>query len=109
MSRIRNRLVRTATVAAGLFLGALATSTAATAEPVPANPAPVLPDLVEQVVGSSAGIPQQLLQTTTSALTGAPAAPALPGMPASRGLSNMLPGLGLAPPIGVPPVIPGLS
>lgn len=75
MSRIRKCLTFTASAAAGLFLAALASSATAaadTATPV----SPGWPGLVEQMVTSSANLPQQLLQTTTSALTGSPLAPA---------------------------------
>ncbi|RAU92738.1 hypothetical protein [Mycolicibacter senuensis] len=74
MSRIRKYLTVAAGAAAGLFLGALASSTAATADTAPINPG--LPGVVEQMVASSTAIPQQLLQTTTSALSGTPLAPA---------------------------------
>ncbi len=73
MSRIRNCLTVAAGAAAGLFLTALASSATATADTVPINPG--LPGVVEQVVASSTTIPQQLLQTTTSALSGTPLAP----------------------------------
>ncbi|MGV0626313.1 hypothetical protein [Mycolicibacter minnesotensis] len=68
MSRIRNCLTVAAGAAAGLFLAALGSSAAANADAVPINPG--LPGVFEQVVASSASIPQQLLQTTTSALSG---------------------------------------
>ncbi|MEO6795296.1 MAG: hypothetical protein ABI253_16275 [Mycobacterium sp.] len=74
MSRIRNCLTVTAGAAAGLFLGALASSVTANADTVPINPG--LPAMFEQVVASSATIPQQLLQTTSSALSGTSLAPA---------------------------------
>ncbi|BBX14985.1 hypothetical protein [Mycobacterium novum] len=74
MSRIRKYLTVAAGAAAGMFLGALASSTAATADTAPINPG--LPGVVEQMVASSTAIPQQLLQTTTSALSGTPLAPA---------------------------------
>lgn len=74
MSRIRNCLTVAAGAAAGLFLTALASSATAGADAVPINPG--LPGVVEQVVASSTTIPQQLLQTTTSALSGTSVAPA---------------------------------
>ncbi|MBS9532745.1 hypothetical protein KIH27_03985 [Mycobacterium sp. M1] len=80
MSRIKSFLTATAGVAAGLFLGALGASAAAHADTAPI--APGLPGVFEQVVASSATIPQQLLQSTSSALTGSalnPAAPATQG------------------------------
>lgn len=73
MSRIRNCLTVAAGTAAGLFLGALASSAVASADTVPINPG--LPGVFEQVVASSATIPQQLLQTTASALSGSTLAP----------------------------------
>lgn len=76
MSRIRNCLTVAAGAAAGLFLSALASSATAGADAVPINPG--LPGVVEQVVASSTTIPQQLLQTTTSALSGTSMAPAAP-------------------------------
>jgi hypothetical protein len=112
--RTRNCLVVTVGAAAGLFFGALATSAAAAADPAaPTSPAPNLSGWVEQMVTSSGSLPQQLLQTTTSALTGAPATPAAPPPVASASI-NMPPqttgsGAGLAPtaPAGLPGV-PGL-
>lgn len=74
MSRIRNCLTVAAGAAAGLFLGALASSSVASADVAPINPG--LPSVLEQVVASSATIPQQLLQTTASALGGSTLAPA---------------------------------
>lgn len=74
MSRIRNCLTVAAAAAAGLFLGALASSSVASADVAPINPG--LPSVLEQVVASSATIPQQLLQTTASALSGSTLAPA---------------------------------
>lgn len=74
MSRIRNCLTIAVGAAAGLFLGALASSATANADMVPINPG--LPGVVEQVVASSATIPQQLLQTTASALSGTTMTPA---------------------------------
>jgi hypothetical protein len=74
MSRIRNCLTVAAGAAAGLFLAALASSAGANADTVPINPG--LPGVVEQMVASSATLPQQLLQTTTSALSGTSLAPA---------------------------------
>ncbi|MCV7384720.1 hypothetical protein [Mycolicibacter longobardus] len=74
MSRIRNCLTVAAGAAAGLFLAALASSATANADTVPINPG--LPGVVEQVVAQSTSIPQQLLQTTTSALSGTTLAPA---------------------------------
>lgn len=74
MSRIRNCLTIAAGAAAGLFLSALASNAIANADTAPMNPG--LPSVVEQMVASTATIPQQLLQTTTSALSGTPLAPA---------------------------------
>lgn len=70
MSRIKGFLTVTAGAAAGLFLTALASGAAANADTAPINPG--LPGMFEQVVASSATIPQQLLQSTASALTGTP-------------------------------------
>ncbi|MEZ0364514.1 hypothetical protein ACAG26_12540 [Mycobacterium sp. pUA109] len=100
MSRIRNWMVLTAGAAAGLFMTALATSASAAADTAaPSNPAPGLPGLVSQVVTSPASIPQQILQTTTSALTGAPATPATPPplASASVNLPNPASATGTAP------------
>ena len=69
MSRIKGFLTVTAGAAAGLFLTALASGATANADTAPINPG--LPGMFEQVVASSAAIPQ-LLQSTASALTGAP-------------------------------------
>lgn len=77
MSRIRNRITVTVGAAAGLFLTALASGGTATADTV-APTIPGLPGVVDQVI---TGIPQQLLQTTTSALTGAPLTPAASSAP----------------------------
>lgn len=78
MSRIRTYLTVAAGAAAGLFLGALASSATANADTVPINPG--LSGVVEQMVASTANLPQQLLQTTTSALSGTTLAPpAAPG------------------------------
>ena len=74
MSRIRNCFTVVAGATAGLFLAALAPSVTANADTVPINPG--LPGVVEQMVASSTAIPQQLLQTTSSALGGTPLAPA---------------------------------
>ncbi|MEB3030586.1 hypothetical protein [[Mycobacterium] nativiensis] len=74
MSRIRNCLTVAAGAAAGLFLAALASSATANADTVPINPG--LPGVVEQVVASSTMLPQQLLQTTASALSGTAMTPA---------------------------------
>lgn len=74
MSRIRNCLTVAAGAAAGLFLAGLASSATANADAVPINPG--LPGVFEQMVASSTMIPQQLLQTTTSALSGTSLAPA---------------------------------
>ncbi|OHV05569.1 hypothetical protein [Mycobacterium talmoniae] len=100
MSRTRNWLVLAAGAAAGLFMTALATSASAAADTAaPSNPAPGLPGLVSQVVTSPASIPQQILQTTTSALTGAPATPATPPplASASVNLPNPASATGSAP------------
>lgn len=74
MSRIRNCFTAAAGAAAGLFLAALASSATASADTVPLNPG--LPGVFEQVIASSASLPQQLLQTTASALSGTTLAPA---------------------------------
>ncbi|WP_067969430.1 hypothetical protein [Mycolicibacter icosiumassiliensis] len=113
MSRIRKYLTVAAGAAAGLFLGALASSATANADTLPINPG--LPGVVEQMVASSTSIPQQLLQTTTSALSGTtfapPAAPAqsplatatfnVPpspsAMPQQQASATGLPGLGNLP------------
>lgn len=105
MSRTRNLIVATAGVAAGLFLGELASSATAAADPA-TIPAPGLPGLVEQIVTSPASIPQQILATTSSALAGTPAVPAspplanatitLPQTPAA-GLPGMAPAAPTAP------------
>lgn len=73
MSRVRKYLTVAAGAAAGLFLGALASSATATADAVPINPG--LAGVVEQMVATSTSLPQQLLQTTTSALSGTTLAP----------------------------------
>lgn len=75
MSRIRSRItVIAAGAAAGLFLAALGSSASATADTtIPVNPG--LGGLFEQVVASSATIPQQLLATTASTLVGSSPAP----------------------------------
>jgi hypothetical protein len=139
MSRTRNSLVVTVGAAAGLFLGALATSATAAADTaVPAGPTPSLPGILGQMVGAPTNLPQQLLQSTTSALTGGPAMPAagapanvpqavVPGaaaasappgglssFPGSGDLSGMLPmlmpNLGSAPtPIAGSPAAPGTA
>ncbi len=80
MSRIRNCTV-TAGVAAGLFLTAVVSSAAATADI--AAPSPGLPGLLEQAIASSAAIPQQLLQTTASTLAGPSLAPPTAQTPGS--------------------------
>ncbi|CAJ1498192.1 hypothetical protein MU0083_001865 [[Mycobacterium] kokjensenii] len=74
MSRIRKYFTVAAGAAAGLFLAALGTSATANADTVPINPG--LPGVVEQMVASSTTLPQQLLQTTASALGGTTMAPA---------------------------------
>jgi hypothetical protein len=110
MSRIKTRTTYAAGAAAGLFLAALASSAAATADT--ATPTyPGLPGLVEQVITSPAGIPQQLLQTASSALGGAPVTPATPPPVASATVN--LPGspAGIIPGAGAPagtPSLPGL-
>lgn len=73
MSRIKSFLTVTAGAAAGLFLTALASGATANADTAVG---PALPGVFEQVVASSAAIPQQLLQSTASALTGTPLTPA---------------------------------
>lgn len=80
MSRTRNLIVATAGAAASLFLGALATSATAAADPA-TSPAPGLPGVVEQLVTGPSSIGQQILQSTSSALGAAPAAPAAPATP----------------------------
>lgn len=122
MSRTCTRIARTMSATAGLILGALATSTAAAADPAPANPvpadpAPALPGLVDQVVGASGSFPQQLLQSTNSTLTGAPVSgpqtgipivgtsagsPNLPGLPGPGELAGVLQLLEAAPTMGSP-------
>jgi hypothetical protein len=74
MSHIRNCITFGVGAASGLFLAALASSATATAD-IATPTIPGLPGLVEQV---TSGIPQQLLQTTTSALGGAPMTPVTP-------------------------------
>ncbi|MFL0179072.1 MULTISPECIES: hypothetical protein [unclassified Mycobacterium] len=113
MSRIRKYLTAAAGAAAGLFIAALASSATANADTVPINPG--LPGVVEQMVASSTSLPQQLLQTTTSALSGTTfAPPATPGqaplatatfnvppspsaMPQQQASATGLPGLGNLP------------
>lgn len=109
MSRIRNYLTAAAGVAAGLFLGALASSATAGADTVPVNPG--LPSVVEQVVASSATIPQQLLQTTTSALSGTTLAPAAaPGQaPIATASFNVPPAPSAVAPANPAAGLPGLS
>lgn len=81
MSRIKKTLTVGAGAAAGLFMTALASSAAAGADP--AGPIiPGLPGVVDQVIASSANLPQQLLQTTASALTGSPLTSPAPAGPA---------------------------
>lgn len=115
MSRIRSFLTVTAGAAAGLFLTALAGSATAAADTV-APTIPGLPGVVDQVIASSTSLPQQLLQTTTSALTGAPAAAPAPAGPAPlatatvnlpQGPAALTPGL--APTAAGMPAIPGLQ
>jgi hypothetical protein len=92
MSRIRNCLTVAAGAAAGLFLATLASSATAHADTVPINPG--LPGVFEQVVASSTTIPQQLLQTTTSALSGTslmPSAPAPAQSPIATATFNVPP------------------
>lgn len=84
MSRIRNCLTVAAGAAAGLFVAALASSATAGADTVPINPG--LPGVFEQVVASSTSIPQQLLQSTASALSGTALAP--PAAPAQAPLAT---------------------
>lgn len=86
MSRIRNCLTVTVGAAAGLFLAALASNVTANADTVPINPG--LPAMFEQVVASSASIPQQLLQTTASALSGTSLAPTGPAAPAQSPIAT---------------------
>jgi|GEM_PF-3316501 len=113
MSRIRKYLTVAAGAAAGLFLTALASSATADADTAPINPG--LSGVVEQMVASSTSLPQQLLQTTTSALSGTTfAPPAAPGqaplatatfnvppspsaMPQQQAAATGLPGLGNLP------------
>ncbi|HTM84821.1 MAG TPA: hypothetical protein VL179_07950 [Mycobacterium sp.] len=109
MSRIRNCLTVTVGAAAGLFLAALASNVTANADTVPINPG--LPAMFEQVVASSATIPQQLLQTTTSALSGTSLAPTGPAAPAQSPIAtatfNVPPSPSAAP--AAPAGLPGLS
>lgn len=109
MSRIRNYLTVAAGAAAGLFLGALASSATAHADAVPINPG--LPGVVEQVVASSTSIPQQLLQTTTSALSGTTfAPPASPGQaPLATASFNVPPTSSAMPQPTSAAGLPGLS
>ncbi|OBH15324.1 hypothetical protein EHH44_01975 [Mycolicibacter terrae] len=109
MSRIRNCLTVAAGAAAGLFLAALASSATANADTVPLNPG--LPGVVEQVVASSATIPQQLLQTTTSALSGTSVAPAAsPAQaPIATATFNVPPAAGAPAPGTQAAGLPGLS
>ncbi|OBI09138.1 hypothetical protein A5715_13690 [Mycolicibacter heraklionensis] len=97
MSRIRKYLTVAAGAAAGLFLGALASSAVASADVAPINPG--LAGVVEQMVASSTSIPQQLLQTTTSAISGTTLAPpAAPGQaPLATATLNVPPALNTAP------------
>jgi hypothetical protein len=109
MSRIRNGITFTAGAVAGLFLAALASSATATAD-TGTPTIPGLPGLVEQVITSPASIPQQLLQTTTAALTGAPMTPATPPI-ASATVSLPQAPAALAPTGGTAaglPAMPGL-
>jgi hypothetical protein len=110
MSRIRNCITYTAGAAAGLFLAGLASSATATADTAtPTNPD--LPGLFEQVITAPSSIPQQLLQTTSSALGGAPATPPTPSPVATDtvnlpgGPATAMPGAGA--PAGTP-AVPGL-
>ena len=113
MSRIRNRITVAAGAASGLFLTALASSAIAAADT-----APLIPGFpgVEQMIASSAGIPQQLLQSTTSALTGAQQAPAAPAPIASATVNlpqtpaGLIPGaVAPAAPAAGAPAVPGLQ
>lgn len=108
MSRIRNYLTVAAGAAAGLFLAALASSATANADIAPINPG--LPGVVEQFVASSTSIPQQLLQTTTSALSGTTLSPAaLPGQsPIATATFNVPPASSAAPAASAAG-LPGLS
>ncbi|MEO8814620.1 MAG: hypothetical protein ABI307_12140 [Mycobacterium sp.] len=110
MSRIKNCLTVAAGAAAGLFLTALASSATASADTVPLNPG--LGGVVEQVFASTATIPQQLLQSTTSMLTGTPLAPAAsPGQsPIATATLNMPQTPGTSTPgASTPAGLPGLS
>ncbi|BBX22705.1 hypothetical protein MTER_21160 [Mycolicibacter terrae] len=108
MSRIRNCLTVAAGAAAGLFLSALASSATAGADAVPINPG--LPGVVEQVVASSTTIPQQLLQTTTSALSGTSMAPAAPAQsPLATATFNVPPTSSAMTPTTQATGLPGLS
>lgn len=110
MSRIRTCLTAAAGAAAGLFLGALATSATANADTAPINPG--LPGVVEQMVASSATIPQQLLQTTTSALSGTSVAPAPAQPPIATATLNVPPSSNALNPAGPATTasgLPGLS
>lgn len=105
MSRIRNHLTIAAGAAAGLFLAAFAASASATADTAPINPG--LPGVVEQMVASSTTLPQQLLQTTTSALSGTSLAPATPAQsPIATATLNVPP---TSTPATQPAALPGLS
>lgn len=113
MSRIRKCITVTAGAAAGLFLTALASSATAAADPVTST-IPGLPGVVDQVIG---GIPQQLLQSTTSALTGGPltgapltgAAPQAPAPIASATLNLPQAPSALTPGAAPATGVPGLS
>lgn len=109
MSRIRNCLTVAAGAAAGLFLTALASSATASADAVPINPG--LPGVVEQMVASSTTIPQQLLQTTTSALSGTSVAPAASGAqsPLATATLNVPQTSGATAPASQAGGLPGLS
>lgn len=109
MSRIRNCLTVAAGAAAGLFLTALASSATASADAVPVNPG--LPGVVEQMVASSTTIPQQLLQTTTSALSGTSVAPAASGAqsPLATATLNVPQTSGAMAPASQASGLPGLS
>jgi len=109
MSRIRNCLTVAAGAAAGLFLTALASSATAEADAAPINPG--LPGVVEQVVASSTTIPQQLLETTTSALGGtSPAPSASPAQsPLATATFNVPPAQNSMTPATSGTGLPGLS
>ncbi|MGV0748385.1 hypothetical protein [Mycolicibacter heraklionensis] len=109
MSRIRKYLTVAAGAAAGLFLTALASSATANADTAPINPG--LSGVVEQMVASSTSLPQQLLQTTTGALSGTTfAPPATPGQaPLATATFNVPPSPSAMPQQQAATGLPGLG